>query len=310
METVKRTIRLALATLLIAGTLSAEFEDNLGEEQLIQPAQIPSLKPFAILADYDWIGKSHFSDTPFNNQEIGFSQGDAAFRFPVAYNPRCKEGILGEVGYSYTNIGWNDNPFFNQHNFNTFNAAVTLFTERLDCWLWTFRFSLGYDTCRRDFWEATVYDILLWGRYTFNCHWGAHFGFLALTGMRIDNVYPIIGFDWKPNDRWEVNVVYPVDISLVYHLNCNWSLAGAARFWNSRFRLGPDEPIPNGLLVYRNNGVEAAAIYKYSDWFKADVHAGYTVGGQLKVANQQYQNKMHFDFDSAPYIGGEVEINF
>lgn len=306
----KRIISLVLTTFLAFSSLSAEFEDNLGEQDLIQPSQIPSAKPFALMGDYDWIGKSHFSDDLFSDQEISFSQGDGAFRYPIFYNPCCKEGLLAELGYSYSNIGWNNNPFFNQHNFNTFNFAFTLFTERLDNWLWTFRLAAGYDTDRGDFWEATAYDILLWGRYAVNCRWGVHFGFLGLTGMRIDHVYPIIGFDWKPNAKWEANVVYPVDIAIVYNVNCNWALAGAVRFWNSRFRLSEDEPISSGLLVYRNNGVEAEARYQYNDWLKAQIHAGYTLGGQLKVANKQYQDKMHFDFDAAPYVGGEVQISF
>lgn len=290
--------------------LSADFEDNLGEEELIDPSQISRAKPFSIIGEYDWIGKSHFSDAPFQNNEIDFNQGTLSFRSVVWYNERCREGVLGEIGYSSTHIGWDNNPFFNEHHFNTANVGFTLFTERMCNWLWTFRFVAGFDVDSHAPSDSTAYDTLLWGRYNISPRWGVHFGFLAQTGMRIDHVYPIIGFDWKPNAKWEVDVVYPVNIAVVYNINCNWAFAMAARFWDSRFRLNEDQPISEGLLVYRNSGIEVETRYHYNDWISAQLHAGYTLGGQLKVANRQYEDKMHFDFDSGPYIGGDFTISF
>lgn len=289
--------------------LSADFEDNLGEEQLIQPEKTRA-KPFSLVGEYDAIGNSHFNDAPFKDSKIDFSQGTLTFRSVLWYNPCCKEGIMGEVGYSSTHIGWDNNPFFTQHRFNTANVGFDLFTERLHNWLWTFRFMAGFDVSPNAPSDSTAYDTLLWGRYSVNCRWGVHFGFLAQTGMRVDHVYPIIGFDWKPDTKWEFNVVYPVDMAIVYHVNCNWAFAVAGRFWESRFRINENQPIPEGILVYRNNGVEAEARYKYNDWLSAQIHAGYTFGGQLKVANRQYEDKMHFDFGAAPYVGGDFTISF
>lgn len=306
----KRIAFILFSSLLASNALYAEFEDNLGEEELIQPRDVSRAKPFALIGEYDYIGLSNFSTEPFTDEKISFSQGNGAFRSIIIYNPCCTEGILGEVGYSNTNINWRDNPFFDQGTFNTVNFALTLFTERLNKWLWTVRLAGGYDYDRNDFSEATVYDLMLWGRYTVNCNWGVHFGVLGQTGMRIDHVYPILGFDWTPNAKWEINIVYPVDMTIVYNMNCSWSFALGARFWDSRFRLAADEPIPNGLLVYRNAGVEMEARYHPNEWIKASVHAGYTTGGQLKVANQQYEDKLHFDFDAAPYIGGDLTIEF
>lgn len=128
--------------------------------------------------------------------------------------------------------------------------------------------------------------------------------------MRIDNVYPILGFDWKPNDKWEVNAVFPVNMAIVYNWTDNFAFALAGRLWNSRFRLGEDEPIPDGLLKYTNSGIELQGRYQYCSWISAQIRAGYSFGGQLKVANRKYQDKMHFDFEGAPYLGGELLLEF
>lgn len=291
-------------------SLNAAFEDSISTEELIKPEDVSRQDPFTIQAYYDYIGYSKMEKKEFDCTKIRYNQLNVAGRMVFYYNPRCQEGAMIRGGYTRDQIYWFDNPYFDQVNFNTADLSLIFFSHRLCNWLWTGQVSAGYDTDRNSLGKATAWDFLLWGRYSRSDCFGVHVGFLAQTGMRIDHVYPILGFDLKLRGPWRLSVVYPVNISLFYDIDCNWSAGIAARFFNSRHRLSGADLTPDGLVTYKATGAEFRMNYQLANRVTANIHAGGTFGGQLKVANSEYRNKKHFDFKPAGYVGGEFEFSF
>lgn len=134
--------------------------------------------------------------------------------------------------------------------------------------------------------------------------------------MKIDRIFPIIGLDWKINEKWQLNLVYPLNISVVYQINECWSAALAGRLFNLRYRFGSHECIEyhkhhfkKGLFQYRNNGAELAINYEKKN-YSFNAHAGMTFGGQFILSNKHNKHKSHFDIDPAGYVGGEAVVKF
>jgi hypothetical protein len=128
--------------------------------------------------------------------------------------------------------------------------------------------------------------------------------------MKIDKIYPVIGFDWWQTKNMKVNLVFPVEMSVVYYETPNFSYGPAIRFFECRHRTGENEPVPMSVFYYRTYGGEIFANYECGDTFYLNVHAGYSFGGTVRIADKHNGNSRNLDLDSAPYIGGELSYRF
>lgn len=294
------------------GSLCADVDDNVvGSEQLIQPQETENPGIFGLSAGGDYVGKAKLHNSRVPDTRLTFYnwaiEGTAVFY----YDEECGEGLQAVVGYDQVHLNWSGNPYFNQKNFGELIAGVGAFTKRIQNWLWQAQVTMNMDTEHRNWNLYTNYDLLLWGRYTTcNPDLNLHVGFWMQTGMKIDHIYPIIGFDWKFCDSWKLSLVFPMNVSLVYDWDENWDFAIAGRFFDIRRRVGRDQPLSEGLFQYHNIGTELAANYKLCGWLKANVHVGYTWAGKLKVSNRENRDPTHFDIDSSWYAGGELNASF
>lgn len=263
--------------------------------------------PFYIQVYGDSVIKSKLSGKPYAFGDLTYSEVEATLNYIFYHNP-C-EGLYATAGYDVSNLDWNDNLFFRKKRFDTAIFALGAYTGRFSNWFWNTNASINIDTDHFNCNDYTTYDAMLWGRYAFREDIGLHIGVLALLGMDIHHIYPIIGFDWAFQKNWVLNVVFPTNISLNYLYNCTWSFELAGRFWDSRHRVGKNEPLRKGLFNYRNYGAEFAIHYD-SGCVSANLHGGYTFAGSLTVANEDYKNRRRIDLDPAPYFGGEFLMHF
>lgn len=269
--------------------------------------------PFRFDLNYNAYGRTKFDKKKFRHEHFTYSDFNIQGTMIVHYNKCYKEGISLTLGYDRTFLNWKKNRYFHQHKFNTATFSVQGFTKRACDWLWIASAGINIDTDHFDINQYATYDFLLWGRYDYSTcpDVGVHVGFLAQTGMKIDRVYPILGFDWKINEKFKLNAVFPVNISAVYHYDCNWSFELAARTIDSRHRVGNHNRYKKGIFEYRAVGAELGANYEYDNWLEVNLHAGVLLGGMLKITNQRHKHAHHLNIEGgAPYAGGEVQVNF
>ncbi len=119
------------------------------------------------------------------------------------------------------------------------------------------------------------------GEYDYSKNIGVHVGFLGWTGLKIDKILPILGFDWTFCEKWTLNAVFPVNVSLVYAYNDKLSFAAAGRFFWNRHRIEKHALLSEGIWEYRNSGAELAVNYALKNFAALNLHAGYTFGGML-----------------------------
>lgn len=303
-----KKILLASITFLFSWNLllASEFVDgDYGSEKINEDER----GPFSFNITADAIGKADFKKWYIDNQHLEYSDINMNGSCIFYYEPYYSEGAQITVGYEFTRLLWRQNPFFDKTSFHTPSIAIEAFTKRAANWLWQGLARMNVDG---DDWNLNLYanyDLLLWGRYTYLCDLGIHAGFLAQTGMKIDHIWPIIGFDWKYNDHWMINAVYPVNMSIVYSFNKVWSTSLAIRTFDHRQRVGKKEPLSRGLWRYRGSGIELGATYEES-WVTANIHVGSTYFSELVISNRHNDHKRHFKLKNAPYFGGEVNLTF
>jgi hypothetical protein len=312
---------------LAASPLLAELnvDDYTTEKLLINEADKSEDQcPFSLSVDFNATGKAKFEhkrcQRHLKDVEFAIASVDGSMVF--YYNPHCKEGLLATASYTYTRIKW-ENPFFEQSHFDTVSLGIGGFTERAANWLWQAQVLLNADV---DYFEASqnlYWNLVLSGRYAYTDNVGLYIGFIAFTGMKIDRVWPIIGFDWQINKSWKLNLVYPVNVGIVYSWNSEWSLAVQGRALDERHRVGKakrdcfwdrwdkSDEWDRGLLEYRATGIEGSIRYKSCNGrWQAELHAGEILGGRVKVSNRHHRHSHRFNFKTAPYVGGELAAKF
>lgn len=306
------------ASLMLAaqpGFAAYDLEDVSGEtiptaEQLEQKQG-----PFTLEFSGDCVGKSKVDKDGYHGN-IYYAHAEADLTAVVWYNECCKEGVAIGFNYAYTRLKWNDNPFFTRENYPAFQVSATYFTERVCNWRWIAHAAFNIDADKWNFDDYTWYDLLLWGRYEYCPDFGLNVGIYAETGLKLDRVLPVLGFDWKINDCWQLNAVFPTNMSLIYSYTDCWSFDAALRVFSDRRRAGhavEEDPIPGfnkAVWRYSNWGLEGGVNYHLCNWLKANIHAGYAFGGKLKVANRHTHDSHRVKFDGAPYAGASLSVNF
>lgn len=299
---------LTLSTMLTVFAAWADVDvdsQDIGSEQIAKPAR---RTPFSFSSHFDAIGSTKIDKGFYKGYDVHYATAEVEAGMVVYYCPAYTEGIRVAAGYTPTHLRWSECPWFDQDRFNTIPVTVSAFSKRLDDWFWRTQLSINLDA---DHWKSEYisYDILLWGRYSYRDDVGIHLGFFAQTGLRMDRVYPVIGFDWTISPKWKLNLVYPVDIALEYSMTKTWKLALAGRFFNSRFRVSPEESTPRALVRYTNFGAEFALRYE-NNIMSANIHVGTTLAGKFRQANPGNHHAHTFNLDSAAYAGGEIDVKF
>lgn len=296
---------------------AAMFNANLNADvdfQDIGPTDINGLRenesrgPFKVELTFDAVGQAKVQKC---HHHIQFATAEAELSAVFYHNPCYEEGASIGISYSRSRIDWRHNHLFNQKDFDEVCLTVGFSSQRLCDWLWQAQLTANFDNIEHwTFNDYMNYDMLLWGRYDYSKTLGINIGFLAVTGMKIDRVYPIIGIDWQWRPNLKINLVFPVNLSIVYNFNKAWSIALAGRLFYERHRLRRNERLNEGLIEYRSGGGEIDLNYNPTEWLFANVHIGYTLGAKLKTSNMHHHHRKNYKVDGAPYVGAELDFAF
>jgi len=304
-----KKIFISLAMLAVA-SLQADADLNSGNYNYYDLAELNQPGAFTFTLSGNAVQNAKFKKWFLDKQKLEYRDAHADITAVFYYEKDCEEGLFAGAGYNNTRLHWKENPFFTESQFHMASVTLGGFTRRAPKWFWQGRVTMNIDTKHSRLSLYANYDTLLWGQYAYSRLVNLHVGFLAQTGMKIERVYPILGFDWQITPSWKLNAVYPVNLSIAYSLNKCWSFLFAGRFFDHRQRVGKNEPLSEGLWAYRASGAELAVNYDCDSWFKANFHIGSTLWTKLTISNKNNEHKRHFKIKSAPYIGGEMFVNF
>jgi len=307
------TILLTFLTIpsLLLGAPDIDTED-MGSVQLPPPeAQKSSEEPYYFEVFGDYVNRAKVRDCPYYGH-VQYSTTYANLNRVVYYNPCYEEGFGVGLSYQWNHLKLEHNPFFSQQNINTVSLSLSAFTKRACNWKWDMQLTLNFDNV--EYWnykQYMNYDLVVWGRYTLYENVGVHLGLIGQTGMKMDRAYPIFGFDWKINENWVLNLVFPLNIAAIYNINPQWSVSLAGRFFDQRHRVNKNDALSRALWRYQASGAELAINYSPDKWISANIHAGSTLGGLLKIANQHYDGpRLRLKLNPAPYAGAQIIMTF
>ena len=276
------------------------------EQEEIAAEVLPNF--FEFKTEYDTTGNARIYSPPYEGGTVRYSDLEFDAYYTHAFG--CSSGISIGAGWCANEIHWRSNPFFNRTQFNNAIFSLTGFTGAIPRWLWKGGFSTQVDTHTWDWSNYAIYNLTIWGRYSYWDNLGIHTGLLGQTGIRKDKVLPILGFDLTWWDNWQLNMIYPVNMSLVYNIDDAWSVLLAARIMEARYRLGKEEPLSKGIWQYQNVGTEVGLTYQCGAFAYANFHVGCASGGDLKISDFHDHHAIHVKQDATAYVGGSLDIKW
>ncbi len=136
------------------------------------------------------------------------------------------------------------------------------------------------------------YSSIAFASYRFNPKISLRFGVLVI-GSRPESgtlVIPIIGFEWKPNKKWEtaiggitdgpgIYVTYQVHKKIKLKLDASWVL--------HEFRLNNDGAIPKGVLEDMKVPIRLGMIYEPWTFISINPFVGSNVWSRYRIRNAQ-----------------------
>ena len=143
-------------------------------------------------------------------------------------------------------------------------------------------------------------------RYAFTDRLAGRLGVGAFTKLEDDPiVLPVIGVEWKPSDRWDVNVGIP-ETGMKYHATdeVDFFLRGAFEF--NDYRLSGDGVLDG--TVFRDDGIGFAvgATWRPRVAVELDVGVGATFNRSVTVDDRQ--GDVLFDEDLGAGAFGSVAV--
>lgn len=290
-------------------TLSADLDSgDYGSEQMESVEGKGS--PFRIDLRTDFIGESKTTNDLYRGEKLHYSESQADISGVFYYDADNHEALLAQFGFNSTQLYWQENPLFDQRYFNNYIFALTGVTQRLCGWTWQAYASMNMDSKNVGLNNFTTYDLIMWGKYQYTNNINVHVGFLGWTGLKIDKILPILGFDWTFCDKWTINAIFPINVSVIYAINDRWNVTAAGRFFWNRHRIQKDELLTEGIWEYRNSGAELGVNYFLHNLATVNLHVGYAFGGNVQLSNKNHKHTKKYEFESAPYAGGEISVNF
>ncbi|MDB2613807.1 hypothetical protein N9Y92_01450 [Chlamydiales bacterium] len=281
-----------------ASSLS-DFSFNLPQESF--PAH------FEVKARGYVTSNASFETPDVKGDEMNFGEGDISF----GYNFPCGNDLAYSlaVGYQNTLFRWKDNPLFNTDYFN--NGYLAVGVRYQDCDAWTFQAEVtGNIDLNLLGSRSSLLFVAGYGRYAVNEYIGTSVGIITRSGIHDHKIWPIIGIDIQLPPKWSINILYPTNLSVIYNMTSNWSLAVVGRIINTRHRLDSNDMNPDGIIQYRNWGGEFALNYQCAPIFNASLFAGYLTHGDLVTSNFEDKGSTHYKLNPTPYVGASASLRF
>ncbi len=283
---------------------------------------------YVLLSDYSFIGKKTYVEgefracgkAEFDTRSVKDTKMRYADAFGALYYSHFlnKDNALSwEIGTSYLKFDWPKNPRFKKANYDILVGSLAWISTSIERWRWILAGYATVDSSSLNFGKTGVYYLLAWGNYFSSENVGLHSGLYAHYGMENLYVLPVIGADVRFWKKWKLNAIFPIDLSLTYSFNPNWSWSlkyvTFGRPYRHPWRVkGGVGRYKHGIFEVYASGPELDLNYKRNqktDFF-AGVGGGVNLGGWILIKDRHNHHPKYFKYDAAPFAKAHLTWGF
>lgn len=295
-------------TLLLLPSLLFSYDEF--EAQFDIPAEPPPYFPLSLSGSYLKVSRARFQEPTYvAGEKLVYEQFDAAVGYTYPIN-NCY-GLIFGAGWVGTVVDWQQNPAFDETDFNYVNLSTGLYTSWLDPITLIASFGIFLDTAHFSLMNYTLYQPLLQAKWNLTDSFEVDAGIIFEIGLDRNEYWPIVGFNYTPKvSNWRVHAVYPINIDIEFDLNSCLTAATGMRFIRNRHRVGDDNPLPQSIFQYKTWGAEFNLNYHPYSAINIIGALGTTIDGRLRIANRLNEDPTVYSFESSLYGAINAIISF
>jgi hypothetical protein len=217
------------------------------------------------------------------------------------------------LGYDYLGLDWKKNPYFKDTDFHYSTLSLGYVTTSIDKWRWVLNTGTTVDSAHMNFGKTGVYHGMAWGRYQYGNKIGVHIGTTGWYGVKNGYILPIFGLDWRPNTDWTINAIFPLNISVAYHIDENWTTEAAFSGFGGPYRYfrRAHEGLGNlkdPIFSLYAKGFDANVKYNLNHLLQVNLGLGWSSGGKILIKNEDNLPHGWHGFKSTVY--GQISASF
>jgi hypothetical protein len=274
---------------------------------------IDSKHPVHFDGEFRQIGKAKLRTHPVRGSHETYRDAHAFLYYSHALTP--DNHLSWKVGYSFLEFDWSKNPRFRGKDYHFANASVGWVSTSIKDWRWILGTGVSVSATDVNFGETGVYYGLMWGRYAFSPTIGMHIGWAGYVGVKNGYMLPIVGIDWNVGKHWRFYGIFPLNLSIKYIFDANFSttLAIASFGRPYRFPMRAHEGVGkfhNGIFEVYSKGVELDLNYQWGRSFMASIGGGWNFGGWILIKDHANHHGKYYKYDDAPYAQAKVTCTF
>jgi hypothetical protein len=239
--------------------------------------------------------------------ELSFYRADQYVDLLVPFNQ--KNFVIPKVEFSQFHIKWNENPYFTEDEFNYMRVGLTGLSKQINNFkligFAEYRFDLEHMN------EVSTYGVFsgsVWGAYNLTNELNAHLGIYGYGEKIKSVVYPVLGLEYVPNEKWAIFAVFPLDYYVKYNFTKLWHGGVRGRTARETYRINDKQLSPHALLVQTSRGLEAFIEYEIPRKFHINVFLGAGLGGHIEIFDTNATKLVKNEFKSNTY--GGISLNY
>ena len=283
---------------------------------------------FDLVTDYSFVNKHHpvhfdgefrdvypaeFSTHSVKHSKVHYEDAHAFVYYSHYLTPH--NSLSWKVGYSFLDFDWPKNPRFTGDDYHFVNSSVGWVSTSLQDWRWILSGSVSVDAQTFDFGQSGVYYGLMWGRYQYSPSIGMHVGWAGYVGVKNGYLLPIIGIDYRASEKWKINAIFPINVSVEYLFTPQWSTSLQWATFGRPYRFpmrahGGIDKYKNGIFEVYSKGLELDLNFQTGNTLSASVGAGWNFGGWISIKDAHNHHGKYYKFDDAPYVQGKLTLTF
>ncbi|MCP5467899.1 MAG: hypothetical protein H7A32_01355 [Deltaproteobacteria bacterium] len=303
------------------------FAESLEKNSLQQDDENQKIKPMSQREKYlnrKFLFESSYIFSAHPSQQLYDDQGKINIyrhRFDWSFIYRINKKIIPGFSLNFEHSQYDLN---NIHDFSMLDDSImgqgmrlrfgpSLLIKVSDHWSTYLafypNFSLEYGA---DWGKSFRYSSVAFASYRFNPKIALRFGVLVI-GSRPEAqtlIIPIIGFEWKPNKKWELGIGGVTDgpgIYTSYRINKKLQLRADASWVLHEFRLDNEGLIPGGVLEDMQVPIHIGVIYEPWPFFSINPYLGSNIWSRYQVLDAQGEDVK--TVYGRPSLTGGIGIN-
>ncbi len=242
-----------------------------------------------------------------------FSVSSLLFRASVA-QPVSRKTILGlSLSYDHLDFDFSEDAELESASpwdkVDGLNLALPIIRKVNDRWSLFLSPSVGsFGASGASFSDSLTYGLVFTASYAFRPDRKLGFGLGAFDRIGESRAFPFVSIDWRLTDRIRLTnplsagPTGPAGLELAYEISPTWHFGLGGAYRNIRFRLDDQDLEPNGIGEQRGIVTFARLLHSFSPNLSLVIHTGVVFNGELRIEDENAQQRRTAEHDTAPLL--------